>query len=78
VADIGIGTVETLVSVPTELVSYLFVSDAKLQHCCTLRWRNINFEQSGTKWKVCHCFVLIILCQRSYSTYSHNTTLYET
>jgi hypothetical protein len=36
-ADIVIDNVETLVSIPTELVSYLFVIDAKFQHSCTLR-----------------------------------------
>ena len=38
-ADIVIGNAETLVSVPTELVIYLFVSDTKFQHSCTLRLR---------------------------------------
>lgn len=53
-AYIVIDNVETLVSVPTQLVSYLFVSDEKFQHSCTLRWRKITFEQSSMKWKVCH------------------------
>jgi hypothetical protein len=53
-ADVVIDNVETWVSVRTELVSYLFVSDAKFQHSCRLRWRKITFEQSSMKWEVCH------------------------
>jgi hypothetical protein len=36
-ADTVIDNVETLVSVPSELVICLFVSDAKFQHSCKLR-----------------------------------------